>query len=327
MIGYTFPSKASGEAFHVELLSEIDKEDQKQNRKKSWRDRSDAALKKFTASPDTTIPALWSEIKPVFTRLQHGKCAFCERPLGADEVAAFEQDMEHFRPKKGVTPWPPAKPIGTTLPPADMPTSPRSGNGYRKLPFHELNYVVSCKTCNSRCKANYFPIAGKKHEFSAKSPIGLGAKEQPYLIYPLGGLDDDPESIITFLGYRAEPAPYTKGHSRDRARVSIHFFLLNEPARADQLFFGRATQLELLYHKIVAFENSPEKKRQAAWDDVIIECSSANPFAGCVRAMCRLYHSDPQAARQLMQEACTYRRTMLGAGNLGDVPASPPRMR
>lgn len=324
MIGYTFRSGSKGKAFHDELLKEIAKEDKKRKRSKSWLARSAAALKKFTDNPNAELPSLWSEIKPVFTRLQHGKCAFCERPLGTDEVAAYEQDMEHFRPKKGVKSWPPAEPIGATPHPVDMPASAHSGAGYRKLPFHELNYIVACKTCNTRCKGNYFPIAATKHEFGAQSPDGLKAKEEPYLIFPLGGLDVDPETILTYLGFRAGVPSGANEHDKKRARVSIHFFLLNDPTRSDQLFLGRATQLELLYRKIVAFEKSLIKDRQDTWGDVVLECSAVNPFAGCVRAMVRLYLSDPDAARKLMLEACTYRRTMLGAGNLGGIPSAAP---
>ena len=324
MIGYTFPSGSTGKAFHVELLEKIADEDKKQHRRATWPKRSAAALSKFTSNPDAKISPLWSEIKPVFTRLQHGKCAFCERPLGADEVAAYEQDVEHFRPKKGVVSWPPRKPIGGMPHPADLPASQQAGAGYRKLPFHELNYIVACKTCNTRCKGNYFPIAGSKHEFTAMNPIGLGSKEKPYLIFPLGQLDDDPESLVTFLGFRAEVPAGAKGYNKERGQVTIHFFLLNDPARADQLFLGRATQLELLYRKILAFERSPVKRRQEAWNDAIAECSSVNPFAGCVRAMIRLYLRDPEAARQLMLEACDYRRTMLGAGYVGNIPSQPP---
>jgi hypothetical protein len=324
MIGYTFPSGSIGDEFHIELLKKIADEDKKHNREKTWPERSADALSKFTTNPNAKIPPLWSQIKPVFMRLQHGKCAFCERPLGADEVAAYEQDVEHFRPKKGVDSWPPPKPIGVLPHPADLPVSVHVGTGYRKLPFHELNYIVACKTCNSRCKGNYFPIAGTAHDFTADSPLDLVSKEKPYLIFPLGKLDDDPESLITFLGYRAEIPANAAGYKKDRAQVTIHFFLLNDPSRSDQLLLGRATQLELLYRKIKAFEKSPVRKRQEAWNDAIAECSSANPFAGCVRAMVRLYLSDKNAACQLMEEACKYRRTLLGAGNLGNIPNQSP---
>ncbi|MCU0797841.1 MAG: hypothetical protein MUF31_18115 [Akkermansiaceae bacterium] len=327
MIAYTFPSKSAGDSFHDKLLAEIAAEDGRKRRKKSWPDRSAEALAKFLADPSKEIPSLWSEIKPVFTRLQHGKCAFCERPLGADEVSAYEQDMEHFRPKKGLTPWPPKQPLGSLPHPSDIPTSLHSGQGYRHLPFHELNYIVACKTCNSRCKANYFPIAGTKHDFTSKDPVPLLTKEKPYLVYPLGGLDDDPESIITFIGYRADVPKSAKGHKRDRARVIIHFFLLNDPTRSDQLFFGRATQLDLLRGKILDFEKSPAAQRQSAWDQVILECSSVNPFAGCVRSMVRLYRSDPDAAHALLKEASEYRRSMLGAANIKEISSTPPLRR
>ena len=58
----------------------------------------------------------------------------------------------------------------------------------------------ACKTCNSRLKANFFPVAGR-HSFTGTNPIQLNRRERPYLIYPLGDVDDDnAEDLIAFEG-------------------------------------------------------------------------------------------------------------------------------
>ena len=323
MISYTVPIIAPATDFHSALLAAITEYDQSQGRRKSWSERAAAALQKFLDNRDATPDSLWSQIKPVFVRIQGGtgKCAFCERMLGADEVAAYESDMEHFRPKKGVTPWPPSAPIGQSSYPADLRVSAGKGKGYRHLPFHELNYIVACKTCNTRCKANYFPIAGR-HALRAKSPVELLAKEKPYLIYPLGGLDEDPETLITFVGCKAVPAKSaSEVHDWNRGRISIAFFLLNDPAREDQLILERAVRLDLLGHKVEAFEQASDSERATAWDAVKAEGAASQPHASCVRSLIRLYVHDPSTARLLIKDARSFRRSKL---NLDGWAANPP---
>ena len=325
MIAYDFSASTASMDFHTRLLVEIAAHDTREGRKKAWPVRSAAALKEFLGAARGKPSALWSEIKPVYVRLQHGKCAFCERLLGADEVAAYESDVEHFRPKKGVRPWPPPQPIGDAPYPADLPSTPGKGAGYRQLPYHELNYMVACKTCNTRCKANFFPVA-KKHQFSATDPLSLHKAEEPYLIYPLGDLDEDPEFIVTFQGLKAIPAPPSSdGYRFNRARIVIAFFLLNDLAREDQLLLERAYRLELLGYKIEEFEKSKgQAKRDALWQDVIAEGAPNQPHANCVRSMIRLYRQDPATARQQIAEARTYRRSKLNLSGWAAGQVAPP---
>ncbi len=311
MIRFTLAGSGPSTDFHGALLGAIAALDTAKRRKKSWPERSAAALATSLSQPDAELPTLWSEIKPVYVRLQKGKCAFCERLLGKDEVAAYESDVEHFRPKKAVSLWPPGKPIGHAPFPADLPPTPGKGRGYRRLPFHELNYMAACKTCNSRCKANFFPVA-KQHLFNATNPLDLSAKEQPYLIFPLGDLDADPETLLTFVGVTALPArPGGDAFLWNRARITIAFFLLNELAREDQLLSERAARLDLLGSKIEAFENSSKAGRDKAWGGVIAEGAASQPHANCVRSLIRLYLHDPTAAHQHIAAARTYRRSKL----------------
>lgn len=231
--------------------------------------------------------------------------------------------MEHFRPKKGVTKWPPSEPIGQSPYPDDLPETTGEGGGYRHLPYHELNYLAACKTCNTRCKANYFPIA-EQHLFDSTTPQSLIKDEEPYLIYPLGDLDVDPETLITFIGCKAIPAkPKAKRHDWNRARISIAFFLLNDPAREDQLILERASRLDLLGYKISAFEQSDPISRDAAWNEVKAEGAASLPHANCVRSMIRLYIKDPPVALQQIQDARTYRRSKLNLEGWAAAVPSP----
>ena len=48
----------------------------------------------------------WSAIKDAYMRLQHNKCAYCERKLSGPPEGRIEHDVEHYRPKSVVKAWP-----------------------------------------------------------------------------------------------------------------------------------------------------------------------------------------------------------------------------
>ena len=70
----------------------------------SWRSRAATRTARFIAAGGyDESSSIWSEIKPVFMRLQNDKCAYCERQLAsADSGGSVEHDLEHFRPKSSV---------------------------------------------------------------------------------------------------------------------------------------------------------------------------------------------------------------------------------
>src|SRR5688572_23196854 len=72
-----------------------------------WRVRAGRRTKKFCKDKKYEERAgIWSEVKPVYMRLQGGgKCAFCERKMESDVRGRGEQDVEHFRPKSSVREW------------------------------------------------------------------------------------------------------------------------------------------------------------------------------------------------------------------------------
>src|SRR5438552_12772588 len=76
-----------------------------------WLMRARRRTRKFLAAATyQEREAIWSEVKAVYVRLQHNKCAYCERRLtGLDYGGAIEHDLEHYRPKGDVPAWPPAE--------------------------------------------------------------------------------------------------------------------------------------------------------------------------------------------------------------------------
>ena len=280
MIGYRFTE--------AEIIADIEADDLAKKRKTPWLKKAKALTDALRRDPKREIASGWSEVKSVYTRRQAGKCAFCERMLGEHELAAVEFDVEHFRPKNEVRPWPTPEVVDELKLPADFPRSTAGGRGYRFLAYHHLNYASSCKTCNSRLKASYFPIAGK-HVFSGTDPVTLTSREQPLLIYPLGAFDDDPEEMITFQGYIAVPHPQQKSaHTHNRARVTIAFFRLND--NREDLLLLRAKQLDNVFSKIELLDLvRAKKRRREIWSDIERLASSRNDHAGCVRSLLRLY--------------------------------------
>jgi hypothetical protein len=183
--------------------------------------RTDAFRQRRRYEEGTSI---WSEAKPVFMELQgDGKCCFCERKFESGNLGRYELDIEHFRPKGNVRNWPCPQSLiddGVTL-----TSPPDANNGYYLLSYNLLNYAVACKACNSGLKKAYFPIAGA-YDTDGDDPREMTA-EQPWLLYPIGRLDVDPEDVITFDGFL--PQSNAADHLLQlRGLVTIEFFRLDD---------------------------------------------------------------------------------------------------
>lgn len=170
----------------------------------------------------------WSDIKIVYSGLQSSKCAYCERKIA--QSAAYKptqriQDVDHHRPKGAVKVWPSAiladeRKITYH---ESLKLGGKGSSGYYLLTHHHWNYVVACPPCNQALKRDHFPVAGTRR-LDGKDPWTM-KKEDPYLIFPLGDLDDDPETLIHFDGLFPRPAdPDVNHHDHWRARVTIDFF-------------------------------------------------------------------------------------------------------
>ena len=274
-----------------QLVADIAADDVAKKRKVGWIAGARKATAALRQSPKSKIVSRWSEIKSVYTKRQFGKCAFCERLLGNHELSAVEFDVEHFRPKNAVKPWPSPEIMAELGLDPNFPRSTAKGPGYRYLAYHPLNYASSCKTCNSRLKGNFFPIAGKP-SYQGTDPVALAKSERPYLVYPLGNFDEDPEELIAFEGYRATPAAPQKDKFRHaRGQVLIAFFRLNE--ERDDLLLLRAKQLDNLYTKLELLQVTKGPKRKDILKDIKRLAALQNDHAGCVRHLLKRY-GDPE---------------------------------
>jgi hypothetical protein len=236
---------------------------------------------------------IWSAVKPVYMRLQHNKCVFCERKLETETYGKIEHDLEHFRPKSSVLAWPdPNRHPGVRFPYGTGDDAPA---GYYWLAYDLENYAAACKVCNTSFKLNYFPIAG----FRA-TPTTVLAEEMPLLCYPLGELDADPQSLVTFTATTAVPAAQD-GHDRRRGEIIIEFFGLN---KRENLHFERAEIISAFGGGLLAARNNLINQTQK---QIIDEAkSSFFPHAGCLRAFLKLWLDDQPLAVQVYQSCFKY---------------------
>lgn len=272
----------------AQLRADIEREDA------TWftkaEDRTDAFIGLGRFEEKSSI---WSKAKPAFMLLQSNKCAFCERPFTGPDESRIEMDLEHFRPKGAVSAW--EGPSASNSYPANTGTA--SAGGYYWLAYNVSNYLAACKICNSDYKRTYFPVAGPRCDDPDDLPAL--AAERPYLVYPIGTVDDDPETLITFTGTVARPvAP--NGHRHARAALMIDLFGLNT---RDQLHVQRAETIERFGRALVAVADGNDAKSSDRTYVAQIK-NPLIPHAACLRAFSRLWEQEQPNARRLL-DACS----------------------
>jgi hypothetical protein len=255
----------------------------------------------------------WSKVKAVYMKYQFNKCAYCEQKLAGGERGAIEHDIEHFRPKSNVAAWPNKKKLkrlGYNFPTGDP------GGGYHLLPYNIFNYATACKVCNSSLKRDFFPVSGARVTDS-DSPRRL-KREKPFLLYPLGKLDeDDPEELIVFGGGAtaasssaplfAQPRPNPAlgdPNKIRRAKVTIDFFELDirEP-----LIKQRAEVVKKMFEAFrdQAIHPDADRRKRAA-KDLTRWRKASSEHTSCARSFYRLCQTDLNAALAAYRAAVTY---------------------
>jgi hypothetical protein len=254
-----------------------------------WLERAEARTEALASGEaDPEFPSLWAEIKEVYIRLQRSKCVYCEKEL---EDQPIEHDIEHYRPKKEVARWVVPRALARQGIVVKQPS--RGGElGYRLLAYHPLNYAASCKTCNSILKRNFFPIADRR-DHACRDPLAM-AGERPFLLYPIGDTDDDPEDLIEFAGL--SPQVKGTGFRRQRALVTICLFDLNrKPLQKD-----RAMEIMRYFLALERARRTPRDKTARSAEKIVqYMISPHGRHANCLRSFRRLYDSDRAAAERI----------------------------
>ncbi len=197
------------------------------------------------------------EVKAALQKAQHGKCAFCERQIGADS------DIEHFRPKAAVQ----QRKGGKVQRP-----------GYYWLAYEWSNLLLSCTHCNCRHKRNLFPLLHPRRR--AKHHNQALTREEPLLIDPA---TEDPAQCLDF---RDEVIYAIDGDKRGEETIRV--LGLNREALHEE----RLSLLQLLRQLHVyatALEAQIDNADSAAVAaqiraDIDERCADSEPFAAMARA-------------------------------------------
>jgi hypothetical protein len=266
--------------------------------KRGWLKKAALKTEAFRNAGDFNEPDSknsWSDIKSAFIQLQKNKCAYCERQLGHDRRSRIEHDVEHFRPKNAVRRWP----AEGSKQKYRFTTGDASEKGYYLLSYNIFNYTTACKTCNSTLKSNFFPVYGSRltntDDFTALKA------EQHLLIYPLGDVDADPESLITFQGVL--PVPKVKsGEKYRRARVTIGLFELDT---REDLNRQRAGIILALWtaHRFLQTPGISDEDRTDAQRIFDLAVSAGSAHANCARTFVKLCQQDAAKAREFKELA------------------------
>jgi uncharacterized protein (TIGR02646 family) len=140
---------------------------------------------------------VWSKLKTHLFELFHGKCAYCESRV----LHVSPGDVEHYRPKKGVT---------------EDPTHP----GYYWLAYDIENLLPCCEKCNrARGKKNHFPVKG----FRAHFPDDID-KEEPLLLHPY---KHNPNEHLKFIPGRDGLYLGIANGITDIGKTSVEIYNLN----------------------------------------------------------------------------------------------------
>jgi hypothetical protein len=128
----------------------------------------------------------------------------------------------------------------------------------------------------------------------------LNAKELPLLLYPIGDLDDDPESCIYFSGY-LPVAKEPNGRPYRRAITTIRFFDLDV---RENLLRQRCELIVSLYRALIDSTDKNDPKRQKDGDGTVKRLvASQSAHSNCARSYYALFIADIDRAFELFQEA------------------------
>ena len=181
----------------------------------AWRAKADAATKLLeTEPPPDPIEiddALYKGGRDAILKLFHGKCAYCESLITADQRHG---DVDHFRPKKRVTDQ-----NGTIV---EIQGNPHPG--YFWLAYQWTNLLPACASCNrpgtdpdgsKGGKWDKFPVDGAR-AMKYCDPL---TTEDPWLIDPY---HDDPSEHLEF-----DPATGLLGGKTLKGQRTIEILKLN----------------------------------------------------------------------------------------------------
>lgn len=183
----------------------------------------------------------WKNYKSDFSRMQHGRCGYCEQHI----ISTQPSDVEHYKPKGHVSSLDPNN-AGREV---DYLSRVRDrkelldqhiGTGYWWDAFEWDNYLLACRICNSGWKRNFFPIEGdptlrtRPTRNVLENPLILNPFEEVDLSKHIGiDIKDRENAVGTVTGFLRGKTP--------RGIATIETIGLNRPSliRVRQLAIQR----------------------------------------------------------------------------------------
>ncbi|GAA0274429.1 hypothetical protein GCM10009127_13680 [Alteraurantiacibacter aestuarii] len=265
-----------------------------------------AAEGKLPKSPKFEVYA-HAQVKDVLIAMHHGKCAYCEILTSG----GFDGDVEHYRPKKGITD---ADKAGVEHP------------GYWWLAMAWENLLLSCQHCNQsrrqlihqaglseadierELREKKLRTTGKKNRFPVENNAWVldfqadMAGEHPLLLNPC---DTDPEDLFEWEFERSISTVKPRGGD-PRAEATIEILGLNRrfltEARVTVLNGLRLKRKKIIdrLNRVSAMEDEQlaAELMQTVVEDMLEvkqACSAENPFAGLARAFRRKLQGEIEA--------------------------------
>jgi 5-methylcytosine-specific restriction endonuclease McrA len=276
----------------------------------NWYDRARDTLAGLPANPASKqFASLWGDIKSVYIKLQGSKCVYCETLIEGE----ISNDVEHFRPKAKVAPWMVPEWLAKEGVSTTAHSTTKGDPGYRNLAYCPWNYAASCKHCNSVLKKNYFPICGKRNR-AATDPARMKA-ERALFVYPIGNIDEDPESLFKFVGMHPQACAPTGTFAYHRALVIMEVFYLNDAEKRKELFRARALLIGQLYSHLerASTADSAEARLDASeWIAILLDRKT--PHSNRLNCFKRIYDRNAIRARRLADDAKVFLQTGSLAG-------------
>lgn len=223
-------------------------------------------LAALTSRKSSDFEPHWNsdDVRTSLWEMQYRKCSYCERT----RELKYEPDVEHFRPKAGVTEC-------------------DGKDGYWWLAYEWTNLFFSCRICNQKYKKNHFPIAaGSKR---ASGPGDSITSEKIMLVDPAR---EDPEEVLSWdWTRRVGKIRFVYPCWRDeRGQETVRVLGLDHPELARERGTVVDVMLQLISDYKRMLEGGVEKSNEAFRIREYLlreELSADRPFLGLKRYMIR----------------------------------------
>ncbi len=218
---------------------------------------------------------IWGAHRHVLAAAQHGKCAYCERPVGN-----HFPPVEHVAPRNEVHALPDdpaawgteAHPLLPNIAAGHQRKAQRVSDwGYWARAYDWRNYVIACQACNT-WKSTIYPLAKRPKQGWRPGHARARAKDELLL----HAFDDD----APWRHFRYDASTGAVAWTSERGKATVGTCGLHRPSLAQD----RQAILKEVSAACQATRSPSAVLRRFAWDTIIRLGDDARPYAGVVRS-------------------------------------------